>query len=693
MGTVGPSGDAEVAEPYVHLGVPTDGAGAGLSRSADAAAGAPRGPPPSAPAPGPPPAPAPAPAPATVPVSTAPSGPAPEPAASLRSGSSLRAGTCACTGACACARRSGRGRGVACGGRTEPPDGRGCGTATRRAHGRSGARCRCASRCRTGGRARRAERLAARCRGAAPEDRRPGGPASRCAACRSAPDRGGTGARALSPVASGCRAAAPHAPAGSSRPRETVRPRHERPRPCPRRRGAVRSSRIYRSGSSSRSPRRSLQRPSRRVVAEAYLSLAPMRFYVTTPIYYVNDKPHIGHAYTTIAADILARHHRQRGEETFFLTGVDEHATKVWRVAEKPGPRRSGVRRPDRRGLAQPAAAAERRDGLLRPHERRGPQDVRARVPAAHLRQRRRLRGRLRRPLLRRLRGVQDGGRARRRQVPAARHRPRMDRGEELLLPALGATRTSCSSSTTSGRTSSSRRSGSTRCGASCRAASATSRSAAPASRGASRCRGTRAQVAYVWADALVNYLSALTYARPGEDLRDAFWPEVRHLMAQDILRFHCVYWPAMLLSAGYTVPKQIFIHGYLLLDDLKISKSLGNAVDPLELIDLYGADALRFWCARAVLVRPGRERVARRHRRPLRARARQRPRQPALADDGDDRPLPRRRDSRRACAPDRSSRTRSPTCATTCPRDLDAFDITGASTGSGCSSDSSTVT
>ena len=74
-------------------------------------------------------------------------------------------------------------------------------------------------------------------------------------------------------------------------------------------------------------------------------------------------------------------------------------------------------------------------------------------------------------------------------------------------------------------------------------------------------------QVAYVWADALVNYLSALTYARPGRDLRAVFWPEVRHLMAKDILRFHCVYWPAMLLSAGYDVPKQIFVHGYLMLE------------------------------------------------------------------------------------------------------------------------------
>ena len=108
-------------------------------------------------------------------------------------------------------------------------------------------------------------------------------------------------------------------------------------------------------------------------------------------------------------------------------------------------------------------------------------------------------------------------------------------------------------------------------------------------------------QVAYVWADALVNYLSALTYARPGEDLIPTFWPQVRHLLAKDILRFHCVYWPALLLAAGYDVPKQLFVHGYLLLDDRKISKSLGNVVDPLELIDVYGADAVRFWCARSV--------------------------------------------------------------------------------------------
>jgi methionyl-tRNA synthetase len=109
------------------------------------------------------------------------------------------------------------------------------------------------------------------------------------------------------------------------------------------------------------------------------------------------------------------------------------------------------------------------------------------------------------------------------------------------------------------------------------------------------------AQVAYVWADALINYLSALTYARAGEDLRDRFWPSVRHLIAKDIIRFHCVFWPAMLMSAGYEVPHQVFVHGYLLLDDRKISKSLGNVVDPLDLVDVYGADPVRFWAARAV--------------------------------------------------------------------------------------------
>ena len=95
-----------------------------------------------------------------------------------------------------------------------------------------------------------------------------------------------------------------------------------------------------------------------------------MSFYLTTPIYYVNSTPHIGHAYTTIAADILVRHHRQRGEETFFLTGVDEHADKVARVAAEQGLEPQGVRRPDRRRLAGAAGARQRVDRLLHQDDR-----------------------------------------------------------------------------------------------------------------------------------------------------------------------------------------------------------------------------------------------------------------------------------------------------------------------------------
>ncbi len=107
-------------------------------------------------------------------------------------------------------------------------------------------------------------------------------------------------------------------------------------------------------------------------------------------------------------------------------------------------------------------------------------------------------------------------------------------------------------------------------------------------------------QVIYVWVDALINYVSALTYARKGEDLRPRFWP-ARHMLAKDILKFHCVIWPALLLAAGYDVPRRLFVHGYLLRDDQKMSKSIGNVVDPLELIDVYGVDAVRFYLFRAV--------------------------------------------------------------------------------------------
>ncbi|MDQ3645114.1 MAG: class I tRNA ligase family protein, partial [Actinomycetota bacterium] len=108
-------------------------------------------------------------------------------------------------------------------------------------------------------------------------------------------------------------------------------------------------------------------------------------------------------------------------------------------------------------------------------------------------------------------------------------------------------------------------------------------------------------QVVYVWVDALLNYYSALSYAREGEDLRDEFWPATVHLIGKDILKFHAVFWPAILMAAELALPERLFIHGYLLMDDHKMSKSLGNVLDPFGVMDLYGTDALRYYLLREV--------------------------------------------------------------------------------------------
>jgi methionyl-tRNA synthetase len=107
--------------------------------------------------------------------------------------------------------------------------------------------------------------------------------------------------------------------------------------------------------------------------------------------------------------------------------------------------------------------------------------------------------------------------------------------------------------------------------------------------------------VFYVWFDALLNYYSALSYARPGEDLTEEFWPASYHVIAKDILRFHAIYWPALLMAAGLDLPERIFVHGYLLMDGEKMSKSLGNVLDPFAVIERFGADALRFYLLRDV--------------------------------------------------------------------------------------------
>ncbi len=318
-----------------------------------------------------------------------------------------------------------------------------------------------------------------------------------------------------------------------------------------------------------------------------------MSFYLTTPIYYVNSTPHIGHAYTTIAADILARQHRQRGERAFLLTGVDEHADKVARVAADRGqsPKEyvdeivgSWRQLPARLNAAtdffirtsDEGHKAFVQDFLQKIYDNGDVyQDVYSGLYCvgceAFKTEAELVDGKC--PI----HGVEPEWLEEKnwffRLSAYADRLLALYEDPEFVQPAFRANE---------------------------------ARSfVAGGLRDFSISRATQTwgipipwdpdQVAYVWADALVNYLSALSYAPEG-DL--SLWPG-RHLLGKDILRFHCVYWPAMLLSAGYPPPKQLFVHGWLLTDDQKISKSLGNAIDPFELIDIYGADAVRFWVVR----------------------------------------------------------------------------------------------
>ncbi|CAN5652364.1 hypothetical protein BH24ACT24_BH24ACT24_04270 [soil metagenome] len=326
-----------------------------------------------------------------------------------------------------------------------------------------------------------------------------------------------------------------------------------------------------------------------------------MGYYVTTPIYYVNAEPHLGHAYSTIAADVLARHMRQRGEEVFFLTGTDEHGEPVALAAERLGttPRELADRNSVHfRDLAQRVNATN--DFFIRTSDEQhkvAVQEVLSRVEqAGHV-----------------YPGVYEGwycprcadfktegellegNRCAIHKIELAREREEnyffrlsafQQRLERLYAERPGFVRP----------------------------ANRFNEAIAFIRQGLNDISLSRSsltwgvpvpwdesQVFYVWFDALLNYYTALTYARPGEDLTDRFWPATVHVMAKDILKFHAVIWPALLMAAELEVPDRCFVHGYLLMDEEKMSKSLGNVIDPFQVMDLYGTDALRYYLMREV--------------------------------------------------------------------------------------------
>ncbi len=323
-----------------------------------------------------------------------------------------------------------------------------------------------------------------------------------------------------------------------------------------------------------------------------------MSFYLTTPIYYVNSTPHIGHAYTTIAADIIVRHRRQRGEETFFLTGTDEHGSNIPRVAAEAGL--------DLQELVDRNAAAFQEmtvrvnasnDFFVRTTDERHKALVQDFVQRIHDR------GDIFESVYAGLycaqcesfytedelvEGLCPQHGIRPEYVEEKNYFFRLSAYQEPLLrlydeqPEIVLPRFRYNEARSFIE----------------RGLDDISVSRASQHWGVPVPWDT-SQVVYVWVDALINYWSALAFARPDEDLRPRFWPVVHHLLGKDILKFHCVIWPALLMAAGLEVPRQLFVHGYLLMDERKMSKSLGNVIDPLDLIDVYGVDPLRFYLFR----------------------------------------------------------------------------------------------
>jgi methionyl-tRNA synthetase len=331
-------------------------------------------------------------------------------------------------------------------------------------------------------------------------------------------------------------------------------------------------------------------------------------FYITTPIYYVNAAPHLGHAYTTIAADVMARHHRQRGEDVFFLTGTDEHGEPVADAAHALGiePQVLADRNAERFKALPPLLEATN-DFFIRttdPQHEAKVQEVLTRVrengfvyegtyegwycprcadfkseneidpgnlcPIHHIELTRERED----SYFFKLASFQDALE----QLYAERAdfvMPRTRYNEALSFIRSGLhdvplTRHHLTWGVT-----------------------------VPWDPG---------HVFYVWFDALLNYYTALGYApapsgmaADGENLTRTLWPASYHLIAKDILRFHAVYWPALLMAAELELPEHIFVHGYLLMEGEKMSKSLGNVLDPFAVIERFGADALRYYLLRDV--------------------------------------------------------------------------------------------
>ncbi|MGD8317939.1 MAG: methionine--tRNA ligase [Myxococcales bacterium] len=329
-------------------------------------------------------------------------------------------------------------------------------------------------------------------------------------------------------------------------------------------------------------------------------------FYVTTPIYYVNDRPHIGHAYSTVAADVISRYQRLRGRSAYFMTGLDEHGLKIERRAKEEGlaPRDfvDQMAAPFRLAWEELECA---HDGFIRTTSAQHRQNVQAlwKLMQAN--------GdiylddyedwycvgcesfKTEKELL-------EGNLCPIHQKPVERIKERsyFFRLSKYAQPLLDYYESHPSFVQPEARFNEVK--SFVKEGLRDLSISRTSfRWGVPVP-------DDPEHVVYVWLDALMNYVSAL--GGPAEEgeapLYDEFWRSadtIIHIVGKDILRFHAIYWPAFLLSAGIRLPTQVWAHGWLTVNGEKMSKSLGNFLPPGPLVEAFGADVLRYYFMREV--------------------------------------------------------------------------------------------
>ncbi len=327
---------------------------------------------------------------------------------------------------------------------------------------------------------------------------------------------------------------------------------------------------------------------------------AMKKFYVTTPIYYVNDVPHLGHAYTTIAADVIARYKRLKGYDVFFLTGTDEHGQKIEKSAKEKG--------------ITPKELADQvvvnfkrlweRLNITYNHFIRTTDDYHERVvqeifqrlydkgdiylgeyegwyctPCESFWSKSQLvEGKLCPDCGRPVERLKEKSYFFRLSAYQDRLLEFYEKNPDFVLPRFRMNEVKAFVKQGLEDISISR---------------TTFKWGIPVP-------FDRDHVIYVWFDALFNYISGIGYGRDEEKFR-RYWPADVHIIGKDILRFHAIYWPAFLMAAGFEPPKRLFTHGWWTVEGRKMSKSLRNVVDPNRLIDTYGADAVRYFLLREV--------------------------------------------------------------------------------------------